>query len=143
VKHHKWGDSSLKQLSTCHPDLVKLFNEVLILSPLDLKIIEGHRTSERQAELLEQNKTTVAVSKHNSSPSLAIDVAPLVGGKIEWGNRELWLQFSAFVRGVAAAHNIKIRSGADWDNDWNAREHNFFDAPHFELITNYSISYIV
>jgi peptidoglycan L-alanyl-D-glutamate endopeptidase CwlK len=42
----QFGKDSLTKLSTCHPDLQKLFNEVI--KHYDCTILEGHRSDEDQ-----------------------------------------------------------------------------------------------
>ena len=92
-------------------------------------------------ELYNQGKSKLKAgeSKHNNTYtgqpwSEAVDMAPLVDGKIDWNDRELWLQFAGFVRGVAATHGYIIRWGGDWDGDFDSAEHGFWDGPHFEII---------
>ena len=135
AQHHKFGERSKAQLESCHPDLREVFNCVLKKFPLDITVIEGYRSNERQEEMFATGRSQLRAGqgKHNRSPSRAVDVAPLVAGKIEWDNRDLWLQFAGFVLGVAAMMDIELTWGGDWDGDFNCREHSLFDAPHFEL----------
>jgi hypothetical protein len=135
ASHHKWGAKSLNKLETAHPNLNSLFTRVLETCPLDITIIETYRSNDRQDELFELGKSKLRAgqSKHNTNPSKAIDVAPLVNGTIDWNDRELWIMFAGYVLGVASEMNIPLRWGGDWDNDFNSREHSFWDAPHFEL----------
>jgi len=135
MKHHKWSERSKAKLDTCHPTLILLCNEVLMLSPLDVKVLDGHRSNERQDELYRMNMTQLKAgqSKHNRYPSEAVDIAPLVRGAIQWDNKELFMQFSGFVRGVAAGLNIDLISGVDWNNNFMSSDHSFFDGPHYEL----------
>lgn len=135
MEHHEWSDKSRAKLETCHPDLILLCNEVLRLSPLDVIIIEGHRSDERQLELYRTGQSLLEAgqSKHNKYPSEAVDMAPLVRGNIRWGDKDLFCQFSGFVRGIAAGMNIKLISGVDWNGNLMSSDHNFFDGPHYEL----------
>lgn len=132
--HHAWSAKSLNRLRTCHDDLQKLMNEVLLTYPLDITIIEGHRSEERQNQMVEEGKSKLNYpnSKHNGSPSRAVDVAPLRNGKIEWRDRELWAHFAGFVLATAQRMEIDIRWGGDWNSDLDFNEA-FYDAPHFEL----------
>ncbi|MDJ0686443.1 MAG: M15 family metallopeptidase [Alphaproteobacteria bacterium] len=134
--HHTWSDRSRERLATCDPRLISLMNATLKASPLDLVIIEGHRSHERQAELLAAGKSKLGPgrSKHNASPSKAVDVAILRDGKVAWTDRDAWLQFGGLVKGVAATMGLTIRWGGDWDGDFDAAEHGFWDGPHFELV---------
>ena len=48
-------------------------------------------------------------SKHNSFPSLAVDVAPLVGSSINWGDLYLFYHFAGYVQSHADKMNIRIQ----------------------------------
>lgn len=132
----KWSDKSEGLLLTCDNRLIKLMNRVLELSPVDMTIIEGHRSNEVQAEMLRTGKSKLGPgkSKHNHSPSRAVDYAPLKNGGIDWNDREFWLQHVGFIKGVAAGMGIRIRCGADWDGDMETRDQSFHDLPHIELL---------
>jgi len=127
----KLGPSSVQRLSTCHSDLRLLFSEVA--KYYDLTIICGHRGKEDQEEAFRTGKSKVQFpnSKHNSEPSEAVDAVPY---PIDWYDKTRLYHFVGFVRGVAAQLGIKIRCGADWDGDFDFKDQNFHDIPHFELI---------
>lgn len=137
--HHEWSKSSEQKLHTCKPQLVELCNETLRIFPLDIIIIEGARSDDRQEEMFRTGVSLARAgeSKHNTNDSeplsRAVDMAPLRFGKIEWDNRELWIGFTSFVRGLAEARGIPIRSGIDWDSDFDFTDHKLWDGPHFEL----------
>lgn len=126
----KYSRKSKERLSTCHEDLQKIFNEVI--KHWDCTILEGHRTKETQDEYFRTGRSKLEWpnSKHNSKPSLAVDVAPW---PIDWNDRERFIHFAGFVKGVANGMGIEIRCGADWNGDGRFTE-SFFDAPHFELV---------
>jgi peptidoglycan L-alanyl-D-glutamate endopeptidase CwlK len=129
-----YSAASLAHLETCHPDLRALFEEVI--KHRDCTIIEGHRSDERQEELWRTgaSKLGPGQSKHNRSPSGAVDAGPYFPGEgIPWNDRERWLTWGGFVLGVAAVLGIKIRAGSDWDGDWLHSDQSFHDMPHFEL----------
>ena len=121
---------SKAKLDTCHRDLQKVLNEVV--KHFDCSILEGYRNQERQDFLFESGQSTLRYpqGKHNSEPSLAVDVVPY---PIDWEDRERFVLFAGFVIGVARAQGIRLRWGGDWDGDWNSTETSFFDAPHFEM----------
>lgn len=131
----KFGKKSRYNLATCHPDLQRLFNEVI--KHFDCSIICGHRTEDEQNELYLQVPPVTTVqypnSNHNSLPSKAVDAAPYVAGRgIVWDKEQLYF-FAAFVWATAIQMGIKIRLGADWDGDGDIADQTFFDRPHFEL----------
>lgn len=131
-----FGTRSKNNLRTCDKQLRDLFNEVI--KHVDCAVIAGHRKAEEQTKAFETGKSKVKWpnSKHNSLPSKAVDVAPWHKEQphIRWNNTTSWYHFVGFVRGVAAKMDIKIRCGADWDGDFDLKDQNFNDLPHFELV---------
>lgn len=125
----KFSQKSLSNLSTCHPDLQKLFNEVI--KYFDCTIIEGYRSEEDQFKAFKDGRSKIiSGGKHNNSPSLAVDVAPF---PIDWQDKERFYYFAGFVKGIATSLGIKIRWGGDWNENNNLKDQSFFDLPHFEL----------
>lgn len=123
---------SKSKLETCHPELQRLFNEVI--KYYDCSIICGHRTSEEQDEAFRTGKSLLRYpsSKHNKTPSLAVDVIPY---PVDWKDMKRFYHFAGFVLGLATSMGIPVRSGLDWNGNMNFKDENFHDAPHFELIT--------
>lgn len=126
----KFGKRSKKNLSTCHEDLQKVFNEVI--KYVDCSVLEGHRSEERQEQLFSEGKTKVHYPKgrHNSKPSRAVDVVPY---PIDWNDRERFHLFSGFVIGLARGMGITLRWGGDWNMNFEVDDNKFDDFPHFEL----------
>lgn len=128
---HKFSAKSIENLCTCHHDLIRVM--IAVADHYDITILEGHRSNERQEMLFRQGTTKLRAgeSKHNKTPSLAVDVAPY---PLDWNDRERWLLFCGFVKGIAAGMGVCIRSGADWDGDGYTNDQRFHDMPHFELV---------
>jgi peptidoglycan L-alanyl-D-glutamate endopeptidase CwlK len=129
----QFSQASKDRLSTCHPDLQRLFNEVV--KRYDCTIIEGHRTDERQAQLFAEGKTKVRKGgRHTMIPSMAVDVMPF---PIDWKDskeqRERRIHFAGIVKGVAHAMGIIIRWGGDWNQDDLITAGDDWDMPHFEI----------
>lgn len=127
----KFSQSSQERLLTCHPDLQRLFSEVI--KHYDCTILCGKRGEKEQNEALERglSKLKYPLSKHNKSPSLAVDAVPY---PIDWQDGKRFLHFAGFVLGVASQLGIKIRWGGDFNRDLNFSNDSFVDAPHFELV---------
>jgi hypothetical protein len=125
-----FGQESKKNLSSCHPKLKKIFNEVI--KTVDCSVLEGHRGKDRQNALYKEGKTKLTFPKgrHNSSPSNAVDVAPY---PVDWGDRERFTLFAGFVLGIAKSLDINLRWGGDWNQNWEVNDNMFDDFPHFEL----------
>lgn len=128
----QFGKRSTEKLSTAHPDLQRLFNEVI--KHVDCAVIEGHRGEAAQNEAVKHgmSKLKWPDSPHNKQPSQAVDVCPY---PVDWTNFKAFYHFAGFVRGVAAQMGIKIRWGGDWDSDFDIADQRFFDLPHFELVS--------
>lgn len=121
---------SLDNLNTAHPDLQKLFNEVIKYR--DITILCGHRGKEEQdaAFAAKQSKLKYPNSKHNKIPSLAVDVAPY---PINWSDINGFKELASFVLQKAKELGISIRWGGDWDGDGDSKDETFLDFPHYEL----------
>ena len=72
----EFGKTSKKRLATCHEDLQRLFNEVI--KRVDCTVLCGHRGELEQNQAFKDGKSKVKYpdSKHNTFPSLAVDVGP-------------------------------------------------------------------
>lgn len=126
----EFSEASKAKLSSCHPKLRQLFEEVV--KHYDCTILCGHRGKEEQELAVKQGKSklTWPLSKHNTIPSLAIDVVPY---PIGWEDHSRFYHFAGFVLATALRMGIDIRWGGDWDGDLNFKEESFRDLPHFEL----------
>ena len=121
--------------------LVSIAQEACQALPFDVIVVEGVRTEKRQQELYAQGRTKPGKivtwtmnSKHIGG--LAVDLAPYdhETRQILWGDV---LKFNDMIRSmlrVAAGHKVKIRSGADWNQNGVLRENRETDSPHFELV---------
>jgi len=131
----RFSSRSNSQLDTCHPLLQKLFREVV--KDDDCAVVEGHRNRRRQNLLYQQGKSKLKwpCGKHNVMPSMAVDVAPWVGGEIPWGDRHQFYYFAGKVKARAAHMGIKVRWGGDWDGDGDVSDQAFNDLAHWELLS--------
>jgi len=129
--------SSLNKLNTCHPDLIRLMNEVI--KDYDITVIYGRRTNEEQAILFKEGKSKLGAgkSKHNKTPSLAIDVVPYFNSKphIDWSHKAIpdFAYMCGFIAATALDLGIKIRLGCKWDK-FNIRSNSYKDYAHIELL---------
>ena len=130
-----FSQASSDKLKTCDPQLVLLMSETMRVTPIDFTILEGHRSVERQQRLFRQGASKLdginRKSKHNASPSLAVDIAPY---PIDWQDLTRFYFLAGAVLSVARFHDIPIRWGGDWDGDSSWNDQTFHDLPHFELL---------
>ena len=130
----KFSNESKRRLSTCDARLQVLFNKVI--ENIDCTILCGHRGKKEQDKAYAEGNSKVLFphSKHNKMPSKAVDC---VSYPIQWEatkeNSARMYMFVGIVKGIASQMGIKIRCGADWDNDGYINDQNFHDIPHFEL----------
>ena len=126
-----FSDKSLAKLATSDPRLQRVFQEVV--RNFDCTILEGHRNRERQNQMVEEGKSQVRWpdGKHNTVPSMAVDVCPY---PIVWDDRERQTLFAGFVLATAKAMGVNLRWGGDWDRDTEVRDNGFDDLVHFELV---------
>ena len=135
----RFSDTSKRRLATCHSELQKLFNHVII--DYDCTVVCGHRGEAEQNEAYQNGYSTLKWpnSKHNYTPSLAVDVVPYEKGGLDWGKLQS-AYFAGYVMGIAdQLHRIgvmkhRIRTGADWNRDYDVDDTTFWDACHFELM---------
>ncbi len=126
-----FSDKSLAKLATSDPRLQRVFQEVV--RNFDCTILEGHRNRERQNQMVEEGKSQVRWpdGKHNTVPSMAVDVCPY---PIVWDDRERQTLFAGYVLATANAMGVNLRWGGDWDRDTEVRDNSFDDLVHFEVV---------
>ena len=121
-----FGKKSKQRLKGVDDKLITVLNELIKI--MDVTIIEGVRSKERQAELLKQGATKVKYSKHMEGK--AVDLAPY---PIDWDNRDGFHYMGGMIRGIAQQLNINVRWGGDWDSDGDVKDNSFDDLVHIEL----------
>ncbi len=123
--------SSKAKLATCDERLQRLFHAVIEL--VDITIVCGERGEKAQEAAFKGgfSKVKFPNSRHNSSPSLAVDWAPY---PIDWQDRDRFLYVAGIIFGIAREMGIdNIRNGADWRRDGRAKGNHFDDLGHTEL----------
>lgn len=119
------NDKSLGRLNECDKRLVKLIKAVNEVYPVF--VICGHRNKEDQDRAFKDKKSKLKFpnSKHNKKPSLAVDIVPGDGKKIDWKDIKEFEIMLMVVESTAETLGIKIRLGRDFK---------FKDFPHVELV---------
>jgi peptidoglycan L-alanyl-D-glutamate endopeptidase CwlK len=131
-----YSSRSLDRLNSCHPDLILLMTEALAdpACPSDISILEGYRDEQKQNELKASGASQLSWpnSYHNRFPSMAVDVAPYVGG-ISW-DWQYYYPLAAHIKAVWSRLHIERNVSADhyleWGDDWTS----FKDGPHWQLV---------
>lgn len=126
-----FGRRSIERLDTCHPDLQRLFYEVI--KYYDCTILCGIRSKEDQDQAVREGRSKLLWprSKHNVAPSLAVDVAPF---PVDWSDHSRFYHFAGYVMATADRLGIKTRWGGDFSMDLKFKDEKFIDLPHWELL---------
>ena len=119
----KLSTLSQAKLNTCHSDLILLINEVAKTEKC--AVICGHRGKAEQEKAYNSgtSKARFGQSKHNSKPSLAVDVVPL---PLDWNDIESFERLGNIIMHKADELGIKVK--------WGKYFKGLADYPHFELI---------
>jgi peptidoglycan L-alanyl-D-glutamate endopeptidase CwlK len=100
--------------------------------PSDMTILEGHRGEARQNQMVAEGKSQLRwpKSRHNSFPSMAVDVAPYVNGGVSWS----WPHYHPMAEHIKATWSRlkaegKVAGTLEWGGDWRS----FKDGPHWQI----------
>lgn len=120
---------SRKELDTCCDSLRLLASAAIRY--IDFKIIEGYKSYERQAYLYHsgESKTPPGLSKHNKSPSEAVDIAPY---PVDWQDTDRFIYFAGRILQIADDMGILIKWSGDLNMDTFLKERSNF-LGHFEI----------
>jgi len=111
-----------ERLDAINPVLARVVRRAAVLSKVEFRVIEGMRTAARQLQLFNAGASKTMNSRHLTGH--AVDLAPIVEGKIRWD----WPLFYPMADAMkAAASELKVP--LVWGGDWKT----FKDGPHFEL----------
>ncbi|MBJ7446866.1 MAG: M15 family metallopeptidase [Brevundimonas sp.] len=152
------GAQSRARLKGVHPQLVRVVERAIEISPQDFLVLEGVRTPQRQRQLYGQGRTRQELARAGVDVSLAkpsegkvtwtlisnhfvkadgyghaVDLAPY---PVDWEGPTRFPKFDAIAKAMFQAARelgIGLRWGADWDRDGKPRERGETDSPHFEL----------
>jgi len=122
----KFGKRSREKMRGVDSRLINVMNELIKL--MDVTIIEGLRTKERQEELVAKGASKTKFSKHIEGKALDLSPYP-----IDWENRDGLYYMGGMIRGIAQQLGYDIRYGGDWDSDGQTKDNNFDDLVHIEI----------
>lgn len=146
MSNFKWGPRSLTNMYGIHPDLRAVLNEALSISVVDMSVIEGVRSEDRQRRLVAEGKSKTMNSRHLTGH--AVDVVPFISGDLSW-DWQFYYPLADAMMMAAKSKNIPMRWGGNWQvkdiRSWggsaeelaNAYSGTFSDGPHFELSWEY------
>jgi len=123
---YKLGKKSQERLRGVNSQLVNILFELVKI--MDITVLEGVRTQERQDKLVAEGKSKTKFSKHITGR--AVDIAPY---PIDWEDRDRFHYMGGMLRGISKQMGYKVRWGGDWDSDGETKDNNFDDLVHIEL----------
>ena len=128
-----YGKKSSDILSACHPNLIRVMRTVVRVC--DNSIRSGYRGEEEQNRLYAAGKSQRRWpdSKHNNSPSLAVDILPYPFYKEDWKDWSKFSYLAGHVMEVAHLFDIPVTWGGDWSHNNIFTDEKFRDMMHFEL----------
>ena len=117
------------RLKGVHPDLVRVVVMASELSSLEFTVIQGVRTHSEQVQNVARGASKTMKSRHlpesnACNMSCAVDLAPVIGGKVRW-DWPLYSKLAPIMKEAAAKVGVPI----EWGGDWRS----FKDGPHFQL----------
>lgn len=137
---YKFGQSSEQQLSTCDVRLQKVARRALGYGVHDFTILEGHRGQAKQDRYFAEGKSKLRFPKgnHNAYPSNALDLTPVVGGKMlpmnHAGLRDALHVLAGLMYAAAAEEGVRVRWGGAWNGSEQISEaQRFDDLFHWEI----------
>ena len=132
---YHFGRTSRSRLATVHPDLQRVLQRAMDWQLMDFTIVCGHRDERAQNEAYnarpQKSKKKWPESKHNSLPSIAVDVAPW---PIDWDDSLAFARLYGIIEAAGAVEGVELRWGGDWDRDTKSNDQSFMDIGHFELV---------
>jgi len=134
----RFGNSSQKRLYTCDQRLQEICNEAIKI--LDFSVLCGYRDGAEQARLYSEGKTKLQypMSKHNESPSKAVDIVPYPIPK-DWGAKDQmelarFYYLAGVMKAVAHTRGVRLRFGGDWNSNDIFSDNRFNDLVHYEIL---------
>ena len=127
---YKFGKKSKQRLKGVDAKLVNVLNE--LIKVMDVTIIEGVRSKEKQQEYFKNGKSKIdgVTKKGMHQLGKAVDLAPY---PVDWKNTKRFYYMGGMLRGIAKQLNIKVRWGGDWDSDGKIKDQTFNDLVHIEI----------
>ena len=133
--NYSLSETSLSRLSRVDARLVAVVKRAIQITTQDFMVLEGYCSQERQDELYAQGRTKpgpvvtwVKVGTHTSGT--AVDLVPY---PVDWNDLSKFDAISKAMFDAAKELGVKIRWGANWNQNGTPRERGESDSPHFEL----------
>jgi peptidoglycan L-alanyl-D-glutamate endopeptidase CwlK len=120
---YRWSAYSRERMAGLHHDLVRVLDLAIGISQIDLIVLEGRRTLDRQMRLVRNGASRTLRSRHLTGH--AVDIAPLdEDGHPSWA-WPLYHRIAPVIKRAARDLEVPIEWGGDWER--------FQDGPHWQL----------
>jgi peptidoglycan L-alanyl-D-glutamate endopeptidase CwlK len=118
-----FSSHSKKALLTCDIRLQEILHQAI--KEYDFSVLCGFRNEQDQNYAFDNGFSRLKFprSRHNSSPSLAVDIAPY---PIIWNDPVRFIQLSQIIKRIASGLFVELQWGGDWSK--------FIDMPHYEIV---------
>lgn len=129
----RWSQKSLRVRATLDPRLQTMVDE--LLTYMDVSLIFGYRDEQTQNRLYSEGKSQLRYphSKHNTYPSLAVDIQPYPYPTNENDLRAALGYMAGVCMLIAERHGFKLRWGGDWNRNGDVTDNGFDDLFHLEI----------
>ena len=121
--------ASLAELQTVEPRLAQLILDCIKSYPFKVRIADGIRTKEEQAENLKRGVSQTRSSKHlpraGEEKARAVDVALFKPNGKYSGDLQDYKRFADVVLAEAKKRGLKVTWGGNWKT--------LVDGPHFQI----------
>lgn len=123
----RWSKRSLRELEGIDPDLRKVCDLALKLTPIDFIITDGKRTIEEQRHYVKIGASKTMNSRHLKGD--AIDFVALIPDTS--GKKKVSYRFEAMkkIAGAFKKAAKQLDIPIEWGGDWKS----FKDTPHIQL----------
>lgn len=128
---YKLSKKSEDLLLECDERLVKICREVI--KHFDFAVLVTYRGEVEQNKAFDEGKSKKRFpsSKHNTVPSMAIDIAPY---PIDFNDTNSFFYLAGLMMATAKKFNVRLRWGGDFNMNNNFKDSQLVDLVHFELI---------
>ena len=123
------SEKSQQRLVLVHPDLQRVVYRAVEMGEMELMVIEGERTLEKQKTYVAKGASQTMRSRHvremnQCGEVCAVDLGVMIDGDLRW-DWPLYHKLGALVKEAAKIEGVPIEWGGDWVK--------FKDGPHFQL----------
>jgi len=125
---------SRDKLLGVHPDLIRVVQHAITITPVDFSVVEGLRSYWKPLEYFTTGKSKTMNSRHLTGH--AADIVPLLDEKkdgninaVDRYDQVAIRKLAPFIKKAAKSLGVPIEWGGDWQS--------FPDGPHWQLPRSY------